>query len=247
MRLTGNRHSLCMRLTMVYYHTVYPNAMIGTLLDSVLASGWYRIAQSCITTDFITHGEKLVPVFWLRIDIRRYFPSREARRIQKRNRRFDVEILPFTITPEIEELYSLYRPTVTHSLVSTVREYLMGDERVNIFDSRMVCVRDGKKLIAVGYFDLGALSNTGILHFFHPDYRGMSLGKLLYLEEINYAKRECMQYYYPGYISTEISKFDYKLFADPDSTEVYVRRLDRWLPYNRVAHRLSRWARMRQY
>lgn len=228
---------------MVYYHTVYPETMAGTLLDSVLASGWYRIAQSCITTDFITHGDSLVPVFWLRINLRKYFPSHEARRIQKKNTQLDIEILPFAITPEIEALYSAYRRTVSHPLVPTVREYLLGDEKTNIFDSRIVAVRDAKKLVAVGYFDVGASSSSGILHFFHPDYKRLSLGKLLYLEEINYSLREGHLYYYPGYLSTKITKFDYKLFADPHATEVYVRRLDRWLAYPRVAHRLDRWGR----
>ncbi|GAB4434566.1 MAG: hypothetical protein OHK0011_17710 [Turneriella sp.] len=229
---------------MLYYQTIYPEHMAGELLDRFLAAGWYRIGQSLITTDLITHGEILVPVFWLRLDLSAYRPSRSARRIRRRCAHLQTEILPFTITPEIEALYSRYREALSHSISPSAHEYLLDAEWNNAFDSRLIEIRDAGKLVAAGYFDLGARCSTGILHIYDPDLSQLSLGKLLYLETIEYSRSRGHRYYYPGYLSTATAKFDYKLFADPHSTEVFLRPLRRWVPYSRVAHKLRRWGDM---
>lgn len=226
---------------MIYYQTIYPELMAGELLDRFLAAGWYRIGQSFITTDLISHGDLLVPVFWLRIDLARYRASRSARRILTRNAGFSVAVKPFAITTEIEQLYAVYRESVSHFLSPTAREYLLDAEDRNAFDTRLIEVRDRGRLIAAGYFDLGERCSTGILHLFDPAYERFSPGKLLYLEEIRYSLETGHHFYYPGYLSTEIDKFDYKLFADRDSTEVYLRPLRRWLPYNQTQAKLKRW------
>lgn len=226
---------------MLYYQTIYPEHMAGELLDRFLAAGWYRIGQSMITTDLITHEEMLIPVFWLRIDLSTYRPSRSARRIRRRGAHLQTEILPFSITEEIEDLYRRYRESLRHSISPTAHEYLLDGAINNAFDSRLIEVRDAGKLVAAGYFDLGARCSTGILHIYDPNLSELSLGKLLYLAAIDYSLRQNHRYYYPGYLSPGTEKFDYKLFADPDSTEVFLRPLRRWVPYAKVAHKLPRW------
>jgi arginine-tRNA-protein transferase len=229
---------------MLYYQTIYPEHMAGELLDRFLAAGWYRIGQSVITTDLITHGDILVPVFWLRLRLATYRPSRSARRIRRRCAHLQTEILPFSITPEIEELYRRYRESLSHSISPSVHEYLLDAEWNNAFDSRLIEVRDAGKLVAAGYFDLGARCSTGILHIYEPGLAPLSLGKLLYLEAIDYSLSHGHHYYYPGYLSPGTEKFNYKLFADPGSTELFLRPLRRWVPYANVAHKLGRWGEM---
>ena len=51
----------------------------------------------------------------------------------------------------------------------------------------MVQVRDGDKLIAVGYFDKGKTAIAGILNMYHPDYKQYSPGKFLMLKKLEYA------------------------------------------------------------
>jgi arginine-tRNA-protein transferase len=43
-----------------------------------------------------------------------------------------------------------------------------------------------------------------------------------------------MQYYYTGYISTAITKFDYKIFPDKTAIEVYLPAHDTWIAYTNV-------------
>lgn len=226
---------------MLYYETIYPESMAGELYDRFLAAGWYRIGQSMITTDLITQAYLLVPVYWLRIRLDDYQPSRSARRIARKCSHLSVHILPFAITPETERLYACYRESISHAIAPTAHEYLLDTERKNAFDSRRIELRDGNTLCAVGFFDLGARASTGILHIYHPDYAHLSPGKMLYLATLDYSRQQGLAYYYPGYISPSTRKFDYKLFADPASTEVYLRPLARWVPYLQVRRKLPRW------
>jgi arginine-tRNA-protein transferase len=226
---------------MLYYQTIYPERMDGRLLDEGLARGWYRIAQSFITTDLITHGEKLLPVFWLRIDLARYKPSRSARRIAAKNAKYSLEIKPFAITDEIEALFRAYRASIDFAMSETVAEYLLGEGCVNAFDSRLIEVRDGERLVAVGYFDLGERTSTGILHFYDPQLADESLGKYLFLAEIDYSLRLNLDFYYMGYLCYGNPKFDYKVFADRKSTELYLRPARKWLPYPAMESKIDRW------
>lgn len=229
---------------MLYYETIYPAAMRGELYDRLLNAGWYRIGQSMITTDLITQDDLLVPVYWLRIHLDSYRPSRSARRIAQKCSKLRSEILPFDITDEIEDLHTRYRKSIRHTIAPTVHEYLLDIEERNAFESRRIELRDGDTLCAAGFFDLGARASTGILHIYDPDYAHLSLGKMLYLATIDYSRKQGLDYYYPGYISPGTRKFDYKLFADPASTEVFLRPLGRWVPYLQVQHKLPRWGRM---
>ncbi|MBN8219320.1 MAG: GNAT family N-acetyltransferase [Spirochaetes bacterium] len=227
---------------MIYYQTFYPEKMDGRLLDEGLARGWYRIAQSFITTDLITNGDTLVPVFWLRIDLGRYKPSRAAKRIAAKNAPYRLEIKPFAITEEIESLYQTYRASIDFWMSDSVAEYLLGNGSNNAFDSRLIELRDGERLIAVGYFDVGEKTNTGILHFYDPQYAAVSPGKYLFLAEIEYALQRGYDYYYMGYLCRGNAKFDYKLFADRRSTELFLRRRREWKPYDAMEAKINRWA-----
>ncbi|HRP69461.1 MAG TPA: hypothetical protein PLY93_08015 [Turneriella sp.] len=226
---------------MIYYHTTHPTRVAGKSLDNGLAHGWYRIGQSFSTTDLIVVQEQLLPVFWLRIDLKRYTPSRSARRILKKNQDFSVAILPFKITPEIENLFAAYRAGIDFSMSETVAEYLLDNEQYNAYDTYLIEVRDKDRLVAVGYFDVGKKTNTGILHFYDHALGDFSLGKFLFLLELEYGLTHGFDYYYMGYLCKGDTKFDYKLFADRNSTEVYLRALNRWLPYNAMDKKISRW------
>ncbi len=60
----------------------------------------------------------------------------------------------------------------------------------------MIEIRDGNKLIAAGFFDLGEISVAGILNFYHPDYKSKSLGIYLLLLEIDHAKKQGKEWFY---------------------------------------------------
>jgi arginine-tRNA-protein transferase len=113
----------------------------------------------------------------------------------------------------------------------TVKDYLQGGKETTVFQTQLLTIRDGDKLIAAGCYDEAADSLMGILNIYDPAYKKYSLGKVLMLLKLDEAKRLQKTYFYPGYISLHTSKFDYKLFPDLALTELYNRLTDQWLPY----------------
>ena len=136
------------------------------------------------------------------------------------------------ITPEFEDLFTLYKEHVEFELSENSTEYEILDIIGNPFDSKMIEVRDGSKLIAVGLFDIGKDAIMGIRNIYHPDYHKLSLGKYLMLQKIDYARANQMKYYYTGYISTSSTKYDYKVFPDATAIEVFMPFEKEWKPFS---------------
>ena len=212
------------------------NGFKGQILDEFLAMGYYRMQHLIFTTHqtALDPGNESMPVFWLRTAIKKVQENKAALSIRKKCASFTVTYKKAAITAELEELYRLYKDHVDFCISATCREYLHLDEFDNPYDSWMIEIRDGSILIAVGFFDLGKNTIAGILNFYHPAYNKFSLGKFLILKKIDHALAHNIPYYYTGYISTAITKFDYKLFPDITAIEVYLPVENTWMPYERL-------------
>jgi len=194
-------------------------------LDTHLSKGWYRSMQELIRLQEYCENE----YYWLRLDISKVSFNKSQKRVYKHRSKFNIQLDEWKINQEIETLWSNYRKCTNFNTSTTVAENLLGEKaEYNRFITKMITIRDGDKLIAVGYFDLGKSAVTSILHFYHPDYKKYSLGKLLLLLEIEYCKQNNFEFYYTGYISLIDTKFDYKLFCGKDATEAYLPKEDRW-------------------
>ena len=216
---------------MVYYDVHYPGSLTARELDDYLARGWYRMQQMIFTTDVIVKENKLLPVFWLRLSLQKYTPVKTGNKIIAVNKGYAVSYGPTIITEELEELYSLYKSSVNFELSESIQDNLLGENETRIYNTLCITIRDGKKLIAAGFFDDGDISMAGILNFYHPEYANKSLGKYLMLLKIEYAQQYKKEFYYTGYLSTADTKFDYKLFVSKEATEVYHRNEQRWVPW----------------
>jgi leucyl-tRNA---protein transferase len=216
---------------MTYYNIHHPTAMPGHLLDEYLAKGWYRMQQTIFTTDIITQKELLIPVFWIRLLLDKYVTTKISRKIIDRNKDCIITITKGSITPEAEALYQLYKASINFDVSETIHDYLIGENNFNIYNTFCIEIRHQLELIAVGFFDEGDNSIAGILNFFHPAFKNRSLGKYLMLLKIEYALRQGKKFYYPGYLSTAITKFDYKLFPGKEATEVYIATKKQWVPW----------------
>ena len=216
-------------------HYILPDedGIKGALLDAYLAAGYYRMQHLIFTTNqtqLDIEGDPL-PVFWLRSPVKNIVDNKAATVIRKRCAPFTVAIKKAVITKEINELYSLYHAHINFTASPTCAGYLHQQDIENPYDSWMVEVRDNDTLVAVGFFDRGKNAITGILNFYHPAYNKYSLGKYLILLKIDFALANDIPFYYTGYISTVITKFDYKLFPDAAAIEVYLPIERQWVPY----------------
>lgn len=206
----------------------------GNALDFYLGQGYYRMAQDLFTCRFLPVEDELYTVHWLRLDLARVHYGPEQRRLLRLNERFSVAIRPFELTgePELEELYTRYRASITFDAPETVDAFLLAGATHNVFTTEVIEIRDAGRLIAAGIFDSGARTLAGIMNFYDPDYRRHSLGKYLMLLKINHARSRNMTYYYPGYLAHNYPKFDYKLGACQPATEVFDCLRGRWLPFS---------------
>lgn len=210
------------------------NGFVGRNLDTYLADGYYRMQHSLFTTNFtqIDLSKPPLSVFWLRMPIKNIQETKKTAALRKKCAVFKTTYKKATITTEINELYEIYRSHITFEAGESCASYLHSTYCHNPFNSWMVEVHDGEALIAAGYFDIGEIAIAGILNFYHPAYKKYSLGKYLMLQKIDCAVANDLLFYYTGYISTNTTKFDYKLFPDAGAIEVFLPVEKKWVPYS---------------
>jgi len=220
---------------MPYYQLIQP--LEPSQLDFMLAQGFYRMRQTLFTTaiTFIDEGT-VIEVIWARVKLENYTPGKRHKELIRRNKRFTCTLMDAVVNSEIENLYAAYAQNMDFDAPETASAFLLGESNVNHFPARMWQVRDGAALIAVGYFDEGLTSAAGILNFYHPDYKKFSLGKWLYLESVRYAAETGKAFFYPGYIALNYPKFDYKLMAGKERTELWDIVNGEWYPYEGSIH-----------
>jgi arginyl-tRNA--protein-N-Asp/Glu arginylyltransferase len=207
----------------------------GALLDEYLAKGWYRMGAYIFTTHTLRPDDgKVYPVFWLRYNVANVRMGKRSTDIIKACAGFSARFCPFQLTGELEELYARYHASINFTASGTL-ENVLYDVTRTVYDSYLIEIRDGNKLIAAGVFDRGRHAIAGIVNFFDPVYKKFSLGKLLVLLKYQYCIHNRIPIYYPGYYSPEYAKFDYKLFLDKNATEVYLPLANQWVAYHEFA------------
>ena len=206
--------------------------MTGEQLDFYLSIGYFRTQQDIFTCQFLPHGNAFHAVQWLRIVLDKISYGKTQQRLMRANAKFSATVGPLVLSDELESLYAQYWNALDFDAPTSVKTCLLGNSVQNRFDTQVIEVRDGGKLIAVGVFDRGRKNIAGIMNFYHPDYRKYSLGKYLMLLKINHARIQQKIHYYPGYLVDGYPKFDYKLFPCEAATEVFDSIRGIWLPFS---------------
>lgn len=216
-----------------FFHRVKPRHLSPSQLDLVLARGWYRMRQHLFTISHLAEEFGFYRVHWLRFDIVRIGVHRSHRRIRKHHEPYTVTIEPLvTILEEHRQLHRKYRKSIDFDGVRSIEEGLFGEEgRGSIFSTWCISVRDGDRLIAGGYFDVGKVSAASILHFFDPDHAWSSPGKFLILATLDFMRSQGLRWYYPGYVVAGKPKMDYKLFLGRDVAEYFSPEDQMWKPF----------------
>jgi leucyl-tRNA---protein transferase len=170
-------------------------------------------------------------VHWLRYSINELKNHSSHKRIRNRNKKFKFRIEDFSMaSSEHIELHSRYYSSIDFDGASSINDCLFGTptHSDNIFNTKCISIFDEEKLIAAGYFDLGAKAAASILHFYDPEFKRYSLGKYLILLTIDFLKSEEYEWYYPGYIVEGLSKMDYKLFLGKTEAQYFDPEILQW-------------------
>lgn len=221
----------------IYYEKLYPTSLHPLLFDAYLERGWYRMYQHIFTVTHWLNAETLEidRVWWIRYH-RDAIRMREShKKILKKNRDLRVEFGAFKgITEEDNALFTIYSASTDFDGYSTLSRCLYGTDEPqehSLFDTRMVSVYDGNKLVARGLFDVGSKTVMGKINYFDPAYRAYSPSKFMILKIIEYMGKKDWEWFYPGYIIVGRPKFDYKLFLGKDSAQYFDPDRENWFSY----------------
>ena len=211
----------------------HPEHLEPEALDRYLEKGWYRMVQSVFTCRFVMMGGDLHSALWTRLDLRSYRFRKGLRKLMRRNaRQFSIQCAPAQLDDEIEALFQRYRANFRGKLSESLQESLYGESGRVIYNTWRFSIRDGDRLIAASFFDLGQDSMQSVMGIYDPDYARHSLGFTTMLLEIEYGKQAGLRYFYPGYVSPGYPAFDYKLRVG--DVEWYEPEADTWLPWSTV-------------
>src|SRR6185437_11696852 len=210
----------------------FPSKLLPGELDNYLSAGWYRMAQCVFTTDFVEMNGLQYNAIWLRINIKTYQPSMTIEKLEKRNRHFRLEIIPFVYNEMYESLYTKYISSVNGERSKTLTDFLFDYSNNNIFNSMAIHLYDGESLVGAGIFDIGKKSAAGISSFFDPAYKKYSIGKYLIYKKVEFCKQNGFDFFYPGYFVPGIKFFDYKLKIGTGSLEFFNMQKKQWKNIN---------------
>jgi arginine-tRNA-protein transferase len=205
----------------------------GQVLDDLLAEGWYRMGALMHSCETLKVDNTVSNVFWLRYNVNAIILGKSSRRIIRLNKNFSYEIKPYKITKQLNNLFHLYFLNVNFDMFNSL-EAATNDPERKIFDTYVIQIKDGNKLIAAGIFDIGENSIAAIRNIYDPLYSKYSLGKYLMILAYQFCVKNTIKWFYPGYIIKGYPKFDYKLFLDKKATEIYIYDLKQWKPYSEV-------------
>lgn len=215
----------------MYCHTIIPTVILPHELDKLLAEGWYRMYHTFFTTHILRRNEDWVNAIWLRYDLRNWEPGSTFRKLQKRNRALRIEIGPLELTTAHIELYKRYRLYKFNDAEGDLESTIFGNTNANPVQSLLISCFDQNRLVAAGILDIGIVAAAGIVSFFEPDYEKNSLGKYLIYQKILYCREHGFNYFYPGYVLTNVPEFDYKIPIGAGTVEFYQLSSGNWMPW----------------
>lgn len=201
-------------------------------LDDYLERGWFRMRQTIFSTHFLCFNNEFYSAIWLRAELGGQLFDANYRELYKRNKNFTVRIQRANITQKHEDLYQLYKESITFQTSENLHQLLYGFDSNNRFDTYEINILDGTELIAAGYFDLGQNSAAGIVSFYHPQYKKYSLGKYIIYSKMEYCRQQQLQYFYPGYVAPGYPLFEYKLSIAKSSIQFYNIQTLSWQTYS---------------
>ena len=182
------------------------------LMDDLWARGWRHFGSDFFRYS-ITQGEDgAVQVIQpLRLPLAEFQPSKNQRRVLRKNEDVELRTVPAVVDAEREEIFLRHRERFTSNIPDSLRTFMPSEQpHAQPCECVSVEARAAGRLIAVSYLDVGAAAVSSVYAMFQPDAAWRSLGTLTMLEEIRWATAQGKRWLYPGYATAQPSHYDYK-------------------------------------
>ncbi|MBX3298034.1 MAG: arginine-tRNA-protein transferase [Acidobacteria bacterium] len=179
-------------------------------VDLLLSEGWRHFGTYFFRYNFGMHDDSVVRVLPLRIRLSQYRPTRSQRRVLRINSDLAVKIRPIRITEASNALFERHKTRFASGTPESIYTFLSAEPATVPCDGSEIAVYDGRRLVAVSYFDEGAEATSGVYACFEPAESKRGLGIFTMLKEIEYSIDTGREFYYPGFAYEESSFYDYK-------------------------------------
>ncbi len=181
-------------------------------LDQLLSDGWRHAGTHFYRYNFAIHQGQVTEVIPLRIELEGFSLSKSQRRLWRRNagEGFRVEVRPSFVDGEKSLLFEQHKAKFVDNVPDSLFDFLSEDPSTVPCEGGEVAVYDGKRLIAVSFFDIGTESLSTIYGMYDLDYGDRGLGIYTMLLELSHAQALGKRFYYHGYCYGCPSFYDYK-------------------------------------
>lgn len=193
------------------YTTVQPETLDGLLAEGwrILSKGFVRHSHALAVESAPATEENWCRTIPVRIDLRKYYPSKSQRKLLRRNNNLSIETGPIQLSQDKHLLFDKHYVDRFNEY-NPINVFLRQDSAIAPSTGIEFCVYHNKKLIAYSTIHIGEGSISSTYAFHDPGFPKQSLGIFTMLLEINYALEQGKRYFYPGYIYDKPSRMDYK-------------------------------------
>jgi arginyl-tRNA--protein-N-Asp/Glu arginylyltransferase len=189
--------------------SLYP--MPGTELDRLLEGGWRFLGNEAVRHNVATWKAEVCGTVPARIRLSEFFLSTSQKKLLKKNAGLRVESGPICIDSQKTELFDKHTARIRERTPDSLFSFLNVYPEIIPGEGREFRVFAGNELIACSSIHLGEKAVSATYCIFSPDYGQFSPGIFTMLLEILYSIGRGMEFYYPGYVYSVPSQFDYKL------------------------------------
>ena len=166
----------------------------------------------------------------IRIDVAKFIASKSQRRALRRGlKHLDMTIAPTSLTEEKVALYNTHKSSRDLMGASDLIDpagynAFLVDSCVNSFEMQY---RAGEQLVAIAIVDRGERSLSAVYTYFDPAFEFLSPGVFSIMTQIEYARREQLQYLYLGLYVQQCAAMRYKASYRPHERLI----ADEWVEF----------------
>lgn len=179
-----------------------------------------------------------------RIPLDQFVPSRNRKKLLKKNSDLKICFESPNLTLEKEILYLRYqRSRYQNFVIEESDQELLEEMRWNLFEYKensleMTLSLDGK-ILCFMILDFASDSLSAVYSVYDPDYPDRSLGSFAILSSVLYAKELGMKYFHLGYFLPGHPNMDYKKYWTPAQIREPVSNENRWIETDDFQKRYS--------
>ena len=180
-------------------------------MDALWSGGWRHFGRVFFrySRQHTADGEPqhITP---LRIDLKRWQPTKSQRRVLARNADLRWEMEPTKLDDDLRAMFQRHKARFRENIPETLENFLGEAPESGPCDCRMLRVFEGEMLLAASFLDVGQNAVSSVYAVFEPEAARRSLGTFTMLLELQFARDSGFEFLYPGYATQEPSAYDYK-------------------------------------